>query len=56
VSFFSEMRSGFFRDGSRCDNRYAYVYEIVGGQARTLREYMDTQHTAQSSAAVSSTA
>lgn len=46
--------SGFFRDGSRYDNRYAYVYEIVDQRIRTIREYMDTQHTAQSFAAVAS--
>ena len=46
--------SGFFRDGGRCDNRYANVYEISGDRVRTVREYMDTQHTARSFAAVTS--
>ncbi|WP_330347043.1 nuclear transport factor 2 family protein [Streptomyces sp. NBC_00582] len=46
--------SGFFRDGSRYDNRYANVYEVSGDRVRTVREYMDTQHTAQSFAAVTS--
>jgi ketosteroid isomerase-like protein len=44
--------SGFFRDGSPYANRYANFYEVVGDRVRTLREYMDTQHTAQSFAAV----
>ncbi|MEU9172876.1 nuclear transport factor 2 family protein [Streptomyces sp. NPDC048420] len=46
--------SGFFRDGSRYDNRYANVYEISGDRVSAVREYMDTQHTAQSFAAVTS--
>lgn len=44
--------SGYFRDGSPYANRYANVYEVAGERVRTLREYMDTQHTAQSFAAV----
>ena len=44
--------SGYFRDGSPYANRYANVYEVVDGRVRTLREYLDTQHTAQSFAAV----
>ncbi|MFC4468663.1 nuclear transport factor 2 family protein [Streptomyces xiangluensis] len=44
--------SGFFRDGSPYANRYANVYEVMGDRVRTLREYMDTQHTARSFAAV----
>lgn len=36
------------------DNRYANVYEISGDRVRAVREYMDTQHTAQSFAAVTS--
>ena len=46
--------SGFFRDGSRYDNRYANVYEVSGDRISAVREYMDTQHTAQSFAAVTS--
>ncbi|MER5435752.1 nuclear transport factor 2 family protein [Streptomyces sp. NPDC002588] len=46
--------SGSFRDGSRYDNRYANVYEVVGDRVRTVREYMDTQHTARSFEAVTS--
>lgn len=48
--------SGSFRDGSRYDNRYANVYEVTGDRVRTLREYMDTQHMAQSFSAVTSEA
>ncbi|MEV1066262.1 nuclear transport factor 2 family protein [Streptomyces sp. NPDC050263] len=46
--------SGFFRDGSRYDNRYANVYEISADRVSAVREYMDTQRTAQSFAAVTS--
>ncbi|MER6560587.1 nuclear transport factor 2 family protein [Streptomyces sp. NPDC001027] len=44
--------SGFFRDGSPYANRYANFYEVADGRVRALREYMDTQHTATSFAAV----
>ncbi|MEU6228040.1 nuclear transport factor 2 family protein [Streptomyces sp. NPDC047042] len=47
--------NGFFRGGSPYANRYANVYEVAGDRVRTLREYMDTQHTAQSFAAVRET-
>jgi uncharacterized protein len=36
--------AGRFRNGTEYDNRYIIVYEIVDGQIRTVREYMDTQH------------
>jgi len=40
------LGSGHFRDGSRYDNRYASMYEVVRGRVRTIREYTDTEHMA----------
>ena len=43
----AEVRgSGRFREGTEYRNRYVHVYEVVDGQVRTDREYMDTQHMA----------
>lgn len=38
--------SGVFVDGTPYENRYSNNFEVVDGQIRTLREYMDTQHMA----------
>lgn len=48
--------TGAFRDGTRYENRYANVYEVVDGRIRTIREYMDTQHMANLLAAVTQVA
>jgi uncharacterized protein len=43
----AEVRgSGRFREGTEYKNRYVHVFEVVDGQVRTDREYMDTQHMA----------
>lgn len=41
-----QQGTGAFRNGTRYENRYANVFEVVGGKVRTVREYMDTQHMA----------
>lgn len=43
---------GTFRNGAPYDNRYVFVYEVIDGRVRTVREYMDTQHAATLFAAV----
>jgi ketosteroid isomerase-like protein len=48
--------TGSFRDGTSYENRYANVYEVVDGQVKTVREYMDTQHMAGLLAAVTAKA
>ncbi|MEV0688116.1 nuclear transport factor 2 family protein [Nocardia sp. NPDC050378] len=48
--------TGSFLDGTRYENRYANVYEVVDGRVRTVREYMDTQHMANLLSAVAAPA
>lgn len=43
---------GTFVDGSPYENHYASVFEVVDGRVRTMREYMDTEHVANSIARV----
>jgi len=43
---------GTFVDGSPYENHYASVFEVVDGRVRTMREYMDTEHVANSVARV----
>ena len=38
--------TGTLNEGTPYENRYALVYEVVDGQIKTAREYMDTQQMA----------
>ena len=38
--------TGTLNEGTAYENRYALVYEVVDGQIKTAREYMDTQQMA----------